>query len=141
MKRYIVGMSVNKKDIQRKLFDVSLPLTEHLAKLYLFPTSDNVNHWRGEVYSFLHIVPKLRHNKKFPDARFIFNEISAYADTCDSMMKAVESMESSESVVRSDSKELEEMLTKYFRWIASELSSNGAVTTYAVYSELDQLGF
>lgn len=139
MKIYISAMGTSRTVIENQLVNASNPLTEHLIKLYLFPSSEYVNHWRQEVYGFLSRVPRLKSRNKYPESDFIFDCISAYLDQTAELMQFV--AEENESLVpeRFDATELESALTNYLNWLAETLSAEGRVHSTAVYNKLKEL--
>lgn len=141
MRTYISAMPVNQQSLGYQLFNASLPLTEHLAKLYLFPNLDYRSHWKKEIWNFIHRVPKLKNNNKYPEAEFIFEQISGYADDSYTTIESVLSEYSQHTPERVDGDELEEMLVEYFTWLSDELSASGEVSAIDVYNKLDEIGF
>ena len=141
MFRYIKAMAYDKQSVQNSLESVASSLTDHLIKLYLFSESEYVSHWRQEVWHILNRVSKLKHSKKFPDSRFIFNCISGYADMCDNLIGLWCSEYDSLTPTRVDYEEAEKLILEYFKWLSDKLSSQGSVTSAEVYNELDRVGF
>lgn len=140
MFRYIKAMSYDKQKIEQDLRASARPLTMHLIKLYLFPSSQYVNHWRQEVRSFLYVVPRLKNSKKFPSFKLIMSNISGYADMCDTLMYTIISDYSSLDPERMDAAELEALLMQYFEWISRKLSQQGSIPAEEIYEELSKLG-
>ena len=140
MFRYIIAMAYDKHKIENILVGISGELTYHLIKLYLFNNSVYAAHWRNEVYSFLNNIPKFKHNKKLPSAKFIYENISGYLDECEDIMHVILEEYNSFTPCRFDSKELYRCIDRYFLWISDYLSQHVAVTSHEVYTQLKKLG-
>ena len=68
---YIFSMSMSRKDLASRLEETTIPLIEHLIKLYIYPNlSEYVSHWRQEVYEFLHSVSRIKGKNIFPCRNF-----------------------------------------------------------------------
>lgn len=141
MKIYISAMGTNKNIVETQLVAASGELTDHLIKLYLYPSTEYRNHWKQEIYSFVPRCPKLKNTNKYPDAQFIFDCISAYLDTTETAMYYVMQEYPSHTPERYDAQELEQLMAEYLTWLADELSANGRVQSQAVYNKLDEIGF
>jgi len=139
MYRYIVAMSVDKQKIQNDLIDSGKQTVLHIIKLVLYPDSPSVNHWKQEIYSFLHDVPKLKGSNKIPEASFIFNAISSWDDMIDKLVIEVQDEEEVESSVEVNIDQLQTMISEYHRWAADELSSSGILRRSDVYSKIDEI--
>lgn len=129
MKLYVRAMSTSKKDFKRRLHDISGELTEHLIKLYLYPNSQYANHWRKEVWAFLHYVPKLKHNNKIPTSDFIFNGISIYLDQVESFLYMLMEEYSELSPERLDPDEATSLIEQYFENISIRLSKDSTISS------------
>ena len=141
MKKYIYAMSVNQQELGQQLFNASLPLTEHLTKLYMFPNLDYRGHWKKKIWNFAHRVPKLKSSNKYPEAEFIFEKLSGYADDSYNAIDMMLADYSQHCPERVDGAELETMLNQYFWWLAEELSEHGIIPADKVYNKLDEIGF
>lgn len=134
-------MSFDKQTIKLKLANCAEQLTDHLIKLYLFPNTDYVTHWRKEVWNFLNKVPRFSYNNKRPSSKFIYDIISGYVDDAENLMYTTMSEYDAHVPQRFDPDELEAMLSDYFEWLSNELSENGSTTSSKVYDKLKELGF
>lgn len=141
MKRYVYAMSVNQQDLSQQLLGASVPLIEHLTKLYLFPGLEYTNHWRKEVWNFLHRVPKIKSTNKYPDADFILDKISGYADDGWGLITSVSEEYSEHIPKRTDGDELGALISDYLSWISNALASSntGSVSSSSVYEKLREL--
>lgn len=140
MKVYISAMGTNKSVIENQLVNAAGPLTDHLIKLYLFPHSEYVNHWRQEVYGFLSRVPKLKGKNQYPESDFIFDCISVYLDQTEESMHYIAEEYKSHVPERFNSTELESILESYLMWLSDILSESGRAHSSAIYSKLEELG-
>lgn len=111
---YIKAMSMDQKLAESKLLRVVDPLTDHLIKLYVFPNTDYVLHWRKEVWNFLNKVPRLKATNKFPSFEWMFEILSSYLDMTDQIMWQIVDEYAQHIPVRLDPEELESILTEYF---------------------------
>ena len=141
MFRYIRAMAYDKQSIQNSLESVASSLTDHLIKVYLFPNSEYADHWKQEIWHILNRVPKMKQNNKFPDAKFIFNCISGYADMAYNLMQLWMSEYDSINPERVDPEEAERWIVEYFGWLSEKLSEQGSITSHEVYNELERIGF
>lgn len=140
MKRYILAMAFDRQSLINKLYDSSSNLTDHLIKLYLFPNSTNVNHWRQEVWSSLSRMPKLASTKKLPDKKLIYSCVSGFVDEIPELVDYMKNNYSDEVVERFDIDELTEKVENYLHWISEKLSVSVVVLPDDVYSKLKELG-
>lgn len=141
MKRYIYAMSTTKRELTHQLVSASLPLTEHLVKLYMFPNSINVDHWKHEVWNFVHQVPRLKGSNKYPSSKLIFSCLSTYLDELDNTADLMQSEYSLLIAARSDYSCAEEMITKYIKSVSDILAKQGRINSSEVYILLDEIGF
>ena len=139
MKRYVYAMATDKKSVVSQISSVSEPVIEHLIKLYLFKDSEYQNHWRKEIWSFLHSVPKLKNTKKNPQVDLIRRALATYEDSVLELRRVVEDEYSSLFVSRSDNTELERLICAYLDWASEILSELGSITLSEVYSKLEEL--
>ena len=140
MKRYISAMSFDRQTLMNKLYDVSNNITHHLIKLYMFPSSQDVNHWRQEIWSSLSKMGKLSSTKKLPDKKLIYSCISGFMDEIPELVEYVKTEYPDAKVERSDIKELNNKVDSYLTWISNELSIHVAVLPDKVYDKLKEVG-
>jgi hypothetical protein len=108
--------------------------------LYLYADSEYVNHWKQEVWNFLHDVPKIKSTKKYPSYKLIRYAVGAYEDMIPEFVSLIEDNYSELEVQRSDISELEKIVTMYFDWISAELTEKGLVNRLSVYNKLEEIG-
>ena len=139
MYRYIKAMADTRKAVERELKSCGRQIVVHLTKLMIYPEAQQANHWKQEIYSFLNNVPKLKGSKKYPSKSFIFNAISVYVDTIDSIKWQLQYDESDLTQLDIDDAVIEKKATRYLDWLATELSQKGAVQSVQVYNMLDKI--
>lgn len=140
----VQAMARNRKDVDNILTSYKTrELIEHLIRLAVFDSPDNKNHWRTEVYSLLNAVPLMKHNKRPPDKKFMFNAIwSYYGDNLVNLTKSVFKQEPNEKVkqAQNTATDIEIKVKAYIDWLTTELSKTASVDKNDVYAELDALG-
>ena len=72
MRIFVTEFAESKKEIERELKPKTENIIEHLFKLYLVPEHTAVNHWKQEIYSFLHTIDKLKGSNKRPTKEQIY---------------------------------------------------------------------
>lgn len=141
MFRIVIGMSDDLKSIRDKIRDQTDQLVEHLIKLALFPECDSIDHWRAEVYSFLNKVPRIKGKNSWPKYKLIREPLSIYEDMVDELVDHVKKDYKNLSPVPINPIKLQNMITAYNNWLASELSQRGRVDSDDVFAKLEELGF
>lgn len=142
MKRYIFAMAISQQDAKKQIISISSILTEHLIKLYLFPSAEYVDHWKQEIWNFFHGVPKVKSTKKYPSYKLIRYAVGAYEDMIPELTGLVEDSYSRRLAVERDNlSDLENMVSSYFDWISEQLAEQGVVKNSDVYRKLNELGF
>lgn len=133
-------MSTDKKTVHYNLFNASKPMVQHLIKLIEFPEARAKNHWAKEVHAFLNDVPRLKHTKKLPSAKFIYSEISCYNDVLEGIIRFALDTEPDEHFANAPPEECIPILEDYEMWLAQKLSSEGYVTWSEVNQKLEDIG-
>ena len=139
MYRYVIGMSDKRSEIRNQLKYSGEQVALHLIKLAIYPDAQERNHWKQEVYAFLHKVPKFKKTNKWPEQEFIFEALSVYDDVVDNLVLEVYDDEESLTPSEVPTKKLEDMLVTYHAWAAHELSKNGILRRQEVYDKIDEL--
>lgn len=143
---HIQEMAENRKEVTKILRGNDVEKTiEHIIRLVILDSPQNINHWKTEVYSNFHNLPLMKHNKRPPDRKFIFNTIWDYfGDRLNYSIDSVIRQEPEEKLKDKSNYELaNEVYTKvlaYIDWLAKELSEKTRVTNQEVYTELSNLG-
>lgn len=142
----IQEMAETRKEVQKILRGNDVEeMIEHLIKIIIFNSPKNINHWKTEVYSKFHGLPLMKHNKKPPDKKFIFDTIWDYfGDRLEYIIDCVIRKEPEEKLKsKLDSVLANEVYTKvlaYIEWLSKKLSEKTVVTNQEVYDKLEELG-
>ena len=139
MYRYVVGMSDKRSEIRNQLKYAGKQVALHLIKLAIYPDAQERNHWKQEIYAFLHDVPRLKKSNKWPEFDIIFDALSVYDDIVDNLVLEVYDDEESLTPSELSAEKLEEMLLTYHAWAAHKLSKNGILRRQDVYNKIDEL--
>lgn len=139
MKRYISSSAYSRNRVERAITHDSEHLNDHLAKLVLFPDSEYVDHWMGEIHAFLPRVPKLKSSNKFPNSEYIYELLSEEDDNIEAIRETVLDLEYELTPVDADNDTILEVMDNYHHWVADRLSSIGRVTRSEVYEFLKSL--
>lgn len=139
MYRIIYAFSKTTKEVMSKLADRGEVVVDHLIKVFLWPNSQEYNHWKQEVWSNLNRVSKLKTTNRFPTSSQIYNAIwDAVGDMIPELAKLwIDEID--ESPIAFDFKNLEYAIHDYLIYLSKELSTNGIITSNKVYSKLDVL--
>lgn len=131
------------KDIRNRLVDgTATTMIEHLVKLIILDSPENINHWRQEIFSGLHEIPKQKKNNKYPTSQFIFDVIwNYYSDDLDKYVDFVIKEEPNEKLKDNiESEDILEPIYSYVLWLAVRLSKYGKVESVDVHNKLKELG-
>ena len=144
MKLYIRCQSKFKTDVLADLEEHTLPCMEEMAKIWLFPNTEYVNHWRTEIWSHYKKVSKVKPRNKYPKAQAIFNNTwNLNGDKVRSMMKwaiAHESELTPDPDRNNDEQTLKDIMETYFALVADKLSKDGVIDPSDSYEKLEELG-
>lgn len=139
MRFKLVEFAYSKRKIEDSLVDHTGEIINHIIKLCLYPHSEYENHWKKEVYSFIHDIKKLNYNNKFPSAKFIYDKtFGVWSDTISERIDSIEE-EYGKSLEYNVYSKCYTVCDAYFRWLASQLSTKGIVSISKVCEELDKL--
>lgn len=139
----IFGFAHSRADVIKHLEQNVVEIFQHLIKLWRYPNAEEVRHWRGEVYGFLHKVDTFKFNNKRPSAKFIFD--NTYGRDNQYIENAIKQVarryDDSYSDIWQDTNLLQLRIELYFEWLSEELAINGNVFPEDVYEKLQELGF
>lgn len=146
MKIYLTEFAEKQTEIGKDLKSHTSELLETLIKIYLYPNHESTNHWKKEVYSFIHRVPLMKKPRKhvYPSNKFIYNNTwKIWGDTCPAKVKVIEK-DYGPSIFNSTSLNnfyniIEAYCEEYFNWLSNTLSQDGAVSRQEVYNKIDEL--
>lgn len=141
MKIYIRAMSEQKSRLHDQLSPLAGKLIEHLMKCFMFPDCESANHWKGEIYGFVHTVPKLTNTKKWPDKKFLLDCLwSTYQDAIDPWYYNLISDYSNYAL--NENSELDtvyRLCYAYIEWLCNKLSLDGRVSNSQCYDRINSL--
>ena len=137
MKLYIRAFADSQAEIYRDIRSKSSIVIEHLIKVFMYPDSDDLNHWKQEIYAAMSRVPKLKRTKKYPESKNILKySWNIWKDSIDDMIQVIENDYGSSNI---DSNTIYNKIYKYLNWLADELTNFGYVTSKQIYVEIDSL--
>lgn len=137
---YIFGMSKNLKSIRNQLTGQSGGIVTHLMKLYKYPDSSAVNHWRGEIFGFIHSISTVKGKNSYPSSDWLFNTIWDNIDYNDIGCWEVGMNKQYGLGIAIKSVIFYELCQNYIRWLSNMLSEYGQVSRQQVYDKLKELG-
>ena len=141
MKRYVYAMAITKKAAISNIQSISLPLIEHLLKIYMFPNSDYRVHWSKEVTAFLNRVPRLKSNNKLIGYKVVREAVSVYEDQIDSIIKTLLKEYRDLDSERSNPIEAQQYVSEYLDWICTQVCEGESISSYDVMDKLEEIGF
>lgn len=140
MKRYVYAMSKSKSELGDFFESRTEVIIEHLIKLYLYPRSRDVEHWRREVANHSSQSFTLKGSHKLPSASFILkNTIQVHRRFIPNYIKCI--LEEYGSSRYSNDDTLVNRIEQYFNWMADQLSTNIKIPYSEIYAELEESGF
>ena len=136
---YIRAMSDEQREIHRDIKSKAAQINQHIIRLALYPKCEYVDHWKHEIWTFLHYVNKLKGRNKLPKPRFIKDALSVSNDMTYGFIRLVEEMESELSPSNMSIKEIDKFINEYQDWLSVMLSANGIVLQKEVKDKLTEL--
>lgn len=136
---YIRAMSESQSKVYDAVSSASTQIDMHIMKILFYPTSEYVDHWMHEIWSFLYFVPKLKGSNKFPKASLIKRGLSVYNDMLDSFIEIVQEAESNLVPEYVDVKRIQCCVSAYQDWLSENLSKHGTVKQSDVKSKLSEI--
>lgn len=153
MKLYINAMAEFQKEIERKLSGLTDQIITHMLYICLAPNSSTVSHWIDEVHAFIPSIEPLKGKNKFPKKKRIYDW--TYGKKQDLVQRSgwlcvkiedaldIENLEKEnleiDLTVYQVMDSLDCMCHDYFTWLASELSTVGAVSRRSVQKKIREL--
>lgn len=148
MKIYINAMAELQKEIERKLSGKTDQIVTHMLYICLAPNATTVNRWIDEIHAFIPYIDMLKGKNKYPKKDRIYNW--TYGKKQDRVIQSgwlriqiedaldKENLETDLSLYQVRER-LDCMCHDYFTWLASELSSDGAVSRRSVQKKIRDL--
>lgn len=133
----IFAMADTKSNIAAKLEGTTLQIVKHIIKIYLYPEHSAVNHWKTEIYGFLHTIPRIKRKNTFPTKEFILREtIGINRDT---IPLWVENVIDDYGASNKDVNNVMAAIYDYYSMLAEELSRSGDISKQKVYTKLTEI--
>lgn len=141
MKRYILGMSMNKRDLASWIDNHTYQTLVAIAQLYLFPNGNRV-HWRKEVWEKFSRIYTLKIGNKLPSAKFILdNSWNTHKQELGRILQYAQDKESQYEIYPdANFDEFYQIAEDYFYWLSDKLSTHKELLLSEVKEELDALG-
>lgn len=147
MIRIVTEFSERKQKIEDELTSATKQIIKHICKIVLMPDNVSVNHWKGEIASFLYEIDKLKGKNKYPSYKQIMDwTYNKQKDMLTDIHKMklilidiAEEYRLKQFDVDKTIKSINEFSINYFSWIAKQLSNNGYVLRNSIYTELNEL--
>ena len=152
MRRYtktsetILGHSKKLSDIGAEIEESTQLIVQHLAKLYLFPESRDVDHWREEVATFLNSVPLRKGKNKLPSAQFIYKNTFEANEAYIAQYYNVVCMDyvCDDNPVTLQPRSINDFVNKvklYYVWLSNNLSRFRVLPNLEIKNKFKDLGF
>ena len=133
----IFAMADTKSNIAAKLEGTTLQIVKHIIKIYLYPEHPAVNHWKADVYGFLHTIPRIKRKNTFPTKEFILREtVEVNRDT---IPLWVENVVDDYGESDRDIAGVIDVIEDYYSMLAEELSYRGDISKQKVYTKLTEI--
>lgn len=141
MKKYIFGMSMNKRELASWIDNHTYQTLVAIAQLYLFPQGNRV-HWRKEVWEKFSRIYTLKSSNHLPSARFILDHSwNTHKTQLHRILQYAQDKESQYTVYpKANFDEFYQIAEDYFYWLADQLSCHREILLSEVKQELDALG-
>lgn len=148
IKLFITELAIRKQEMESKLHNVTPAVAQHLIKCFLMPNSTAYEHWKLEIFNFLHEVKVLKGVNKFPSSQQIYEW--TYGSYCDSitnrnwMKSFLGDMEYSYDIkitynLSNIIKNIDDLCIDYFTWLSTKLSKYGYVDRKLICKKIDNL--
>lgn len=140
MFKRIYGQAMSRRDAAAHFDSKGPQLVKHLIKLYMYPNSDSVNHWKNEVLEFCSESVYLKGHKSFPKSSMIYEELWGKRRHMISRLVQHVKFREADLKPRSNYSEVD-LLTRiddYINWVSIELSKNEFLDLDEGCSRLDE---
>ena len=139
MYKLILGISEYQNKIYDKLTTASEHIDEHIIKLLYYSDSSYVEHWKAEIFAFLHKIDKLKGRNKWPKSKFIKEALSTHNDMLHEYGLLVKEEESELAPRYISDDTILLAVNDYQNWLAEQLSIKGIVLHSEVCAKLDEI--
>ncbi len=139
MYMYIKGLAAHSEQLKSDIRSKTGPVIRHLIKVFLYPNAQENNKWKREVARYFYNVDKIKSNKRYPSALFIYkNSWSVYEDSFDRWVIAVIA-DMEEDPIPYNFNNLYSACDEYFKWLSEDLSKHGVAIYNEIYQEIELL--
>lgn len=135
-------MAEYKKDIIKRIEDKEYVLMEHLIKCLMYSDSNNLEHWKKEIYSFVNRINPLKGINKYPTYKQLKSWIiNKFSDTLKQTIYAIADSINYEyhKNIEYNSAKLAQCVIAYYEWLMINLSQKGVISLQEVSKEIDAL--
>lgn len=146
---YLDEMAYSKRDFLDKYLnkDIREKVIFHLCCCYLTGNkTDNYNHWKKEIYSFIKSVPILTTTNKYPTYKQLYSwDILKWSDALIDHLRGYISEVNYKEKEKFNYNDLElrqdlcKFILDYYNWLYKRLGEYGVVVNEEVYNEIDML--
>lgn len=137
--RKVYGFAESRRKLQFRLSDAVDRIQEQLIKCFMFPSCQDVPHWKVEIRRFFPRIKKQANTNDYPSAKFIVNNTwKIVEDASDDMYDNIRRWYTPLTPAASQ-REVYAMCEEFFVWWAEQLSEHGAVEMKAVSDKIDTL--
>lgn len=148
IKLFVTEFAERKQNIEKELSSHSVQIIENILKLMIMSNHSAYNHWKKEIATHLNKIDSLKGSHKFPTKSQIIKwtydkhkEWLQDKNWLTIFMYNIESEYNYKSEITIDNlfKFADSITSKYFTWLAEELSKHGIVSNNSIYVKLDIL--
>lgn len=139
----LLEMADTKEKITDTFEKKTLQISAHLIKIFFWTNSGYYEHWKEDVFSFLHDLAKYKNTNKLPTFDqlkkwYLTTQLEKFDYATDSYISKACYDEGLDKPKYNDSN-LKNYLKEYFIWLCNSLSKTGRVTLDEVSNEIDSL--
>lgn len=117
----------------------SYEIDHHIIKLLLFPDTEYTNHWKQEIFAFLHDIDKLKSTNKWPKETDILDWLACHNDVLSNYRITVEDEYEDLVPCNISNSDILSAIEDYQAFLASNLASSGLVRRKDVYDLLSAI--
>lgn len=142
-KNKLEEFSMSKRYIIDKLYDMRLEVNEHLICCYFWNDTNNYNHWKTEISSFIKTQPKVKGTNKYPTEKqlksWVINDtIEEITLKISGIVKRTQ-QDKNIKIPKYEEKVLQNYLIDFWNWLAKYLADGNEVMPNDIHSKIDEL--
>lgn len=143
-KEKLYELSMSKKYIIDKLYDIRIKLNYHLIYCYFYTNSDSYNHWKTEIAGLVKNLPRISGTNKYPSEKqlkkwVINNNIEEINENIDFYVQDSLEEENIKEIPKYNKQALINYLTEYWLWLSENISNGKNLLSSTVYNKIDEL--